>query len=361
MVWNPFKIIPKKILGIDIGTSTIRIVELSRQGQRKKLENYGEITIGSACEKPFRSFEKSDFLLSSQDVSQVILAIIREAKIQTRKAIFSLPDFSTFYTNFELPPMPKEELSKAIQFEARQHIPLLIEEVILDWQVIERKDFSNSRKTELKILLLAIPHETVNQYREISKLCQLELVALEAEAFGLVRSLIKEDDKKKTILLLEIGDRSTTCSIVDNGVLNISHSFDMSGSKLTEAISRGMSIDHKAAEDLKKEYGLKESEKEKNVAKILFPLIDSILNDIEKITQNFYRTEKKEVEKIIVAGGSARLPGLKNYFEQILKKEIEIANPFADIFYPPILEKSLKEMGPSHSIVVGTALRGLEI
>ncbi len=360
MVWNPFKIIPKKFLGIDIGTSTIRIVELSRQGQRKKLENYGEITIGSACTKPFRSSEKSDFLLSSQNISQAILAIIKETKIQTRKAVFSLPDFSTFYTNFELPLMPKKELSAAIQFEARQHIPLLIEEVILDWQVIEKKDFSNSQKTKLKILLLAIPHEVVNQYREISKLCGLELVALEAEAFGLVRSLIKDDDKKKIILVLEIGDRSTTCSIIDNEVLNISHSLDMSGSKLTEAISRGMSIDHKNAEYLKKEYGLKETEEEKNIAKILLPLIDSILNDIEKITQNFYRAEKKEVEKIIIAGGTAQLPGLKNYFEQVLKKEIEIANPFAGIFYPPILEKPLKEIGPGHSIVVGMALRGLE-
>jgi len=356
MSWIPFKIIPKKFLGIDIGTSFIKIVEISGLGEKRKLENYAQISSLALYKKPFRAFEKSTLLLSSQDISKAILAILKEAKIQTKKVIFSIPDFSSFFTNFELPPMTKEELPQAVRYEARQHVPLPLGEVTLDWQAIERD-------TKLKILLVAVPNEVINQYQEIAKLSGLELFALEAEVFGLLRSLVK--DEKGTIILVDIGAQSTTCSIIDNQILKISHSFDIAGNELTEQIARSLSIDYQTAENLKKKYGILAGPGpglmgEKNIREILFPLIDLILAEIEKISRNFHQIEGKEIQKVILAGGTALLPGLKEYFESQLKAEIEIANPFSFIFCPPILEKTLKEMGPSYTIAVGMALRGLE-
>ena len=93
---------------------------------------------------------------------------------------------------------------------------------------------------------------------------------------------------------------------------------------------------------------------------MLLPLIDLALKEIEMIAKNFHQIEGKEIQKFIIAGGTALLPGLKEYFEDYLKKEVEIANPFSKIFYPPILEKTLKKMGPAYAIAVGMALRGLE-
>ena len=93
---------------------------------------------------------------------------------------------------------------------------------------------------------------------------------------------------------------------------------------------------------------------------VLSPLIDLMLSEIGKISQNFYQAEGKEIEKVILAGGSALLPGLKEYSSDRLKKPVEIADPFAEIFYPPVLSQTLKEIGPSYAIAVGMALRGLE-
>ena len=366
------RLFPKRFLGIDIGTSAIKMVELSRWGERVKLENYGEILARVLYQKPFRTFEKSTLLLSSDDIARAIRAVMPEAKIQTRKCIFSIPDFSSFFTNFELPPMSKEELPQAITFEARKHIPLPLGEVTIDWEVL--KGEVNQKKTKLKILLVAVPNEVINQYREIGQLANLELIALEAEVFGLLRSLIPEDEKK-VVNLIDIGDRSTTCSIIEKRVLVKSHSFDMGGNQLTEQITKSLSTDYKTAENFKEKYGLLISPvglgEEKNIRQVILPLIDLALGEIDKISKDFYQIEGKEIQKFIIAGGTALLPGLKEYFQDYLnpapeqarygaRKEVEIADPFSRIFYPPILEENLKKMGPSYAITVGMALRGLE-
>jgi Tfp pilus assembly PilM family ATPase len=144
----------------------------------------------------------------------------------------------------------------------------------------------------------------------------------------------------------------------------MSYSFDMSGNELTKVISKGLGVDYKTAENLKEKYGIISTSSQEapasEVREILLPLVDVILKEIEKISQNFYQTEGKEIQKIILAGASAFLPGLKEYFQNHFKREIEIANPFPNLFCPPILEKTLKEMGSSYAIAVGTALRGLE-
>jgi type IV pilus assembly protein PilM len=364
MVWNPFQLlIPKKYLGIDIGTSFVKIVEISKFGNRKKLENYGEIEATVLYEKPFRTFEKSTLLLSSKDIARAIIAVRDEAQIKTFQAIFSIPDFSTFFTNFELPIMSGEELAQAVRYQARQLIPLPLGEVTLDWQIID-SNLPEEEKTKTKILLAAVPNEVINQYQEIARISELELVALEAEVFGLRRALIKEEEKDP-IAIIDIGAQSTTCNIVDRRALKTSYSFDMSGNELTEVISKGLNLDYEQAENLKKKYGIrvlspKERRNGQEIRHILLPLIDLILREIEKIFNNFYQTEKKEIKRIIIAGGSAFMPGLKEYFAEKFDKEVEIANPFLNIFYPPIIEKTLKEMGPSFAIAVGMALRELE-
>lgn len=352
-----FRFIPKKFLGVDIGTSSIKLVEVSSWARRTKLESYGEISADVIYEQPFRTFEKSTLLLSSKDVSRAIKAIIQEAGIKAKKAVFSIPDFSTFFTSFDLPPMSKEELPQAVMAEARRHVPLPLGEVTLDWQVVDKKN-KDTESEKTKILMVTVPNEVINQYTTIANNLGLELLGLEAEVFALIRSLIDKDEKR-VISIIDIGARSTTCSIIDRGALKVSHSFDISGNDLTERISKALSIDYKEAEELKRKYDGSEKERE-NIKEVLNPLIDLIILEIDKVFNGFYIKERKQVDKIIMAGGASLLPGLSEYFRDHFKKEIEIAKPFSKLFFPPILDKTLEEMGPSYSIALGSALRGLE-
>ena len=353
MIWKPFKT-SKSSLGIDIGTSSIKIVELSQKKEEKKLENYGELKTETLNEKPFRTFEKNILTIPCEDVSRGIRAILEEAKISSRKVNFSIPDFSSFFTTFELPSMSKAELSEAVKFEARQHIPLSLSDVTLDWQLIKGK-ISDKKKGKLKILLVAVSNRTIQQYQELARLCSLELVNLEAEIFGLLRAVVKED---RPTILLDIGAQSSTISIVDEKKLRTSHSFDISGDSMTKALTKVLKVDHKDAEVLKQKYGLLPLKKD--VREALLPLVNSMGEEIKKIYQDFKQAENKEISKIILAGGGSSLPGLREYFSGKFQIAVENANPFSDIIYSPALKERLKETGQSYAIAVGEALRGLE-
>ncbi|MBI2626166.1 MAG: type IV pilus assembly protein PilM [Candidatus Nealsonbacteria bacterium] len=346
----------KSAIGVDIGTSAIKIVELSQQGKRIKLDNYGEMEATALYEKPFRSFEKSTLTISSSDVVRAITAVLKEARIKTAKAYFSIPDFSTFFTTFRLPSMTEEELPKAVQYEARQHIPLPLSEVVLDWQLIGKKS-SDHKINDFDVLLVAVPNEVIRQYQDIAKFTKLEIVAMEAEVFGLARALVAPEDKS-SIMLIDIGARSTTISIVDQGTVKVSHSFDTAGNDFTNLISRGLSLGIGEAEETKKKQGILTGTLA--VKESILPMIDLILSEAKKISQNFYLSSNKKNQKIILAGGSAFMPGLADYFSETMEVSVEIANPFANLYYPPILEDVLRKMGPSYAIAVGAAMRGLE-
>ncbi len=353
-MFNPFGIFsPKKILGIDTGTSSIKIVEISRWGGGKTLDNYGEIKSISLFKESFRTFDKGSHLLSSFFVSRAIRAILEKAKIRTKAVVFSIPDFSTFFTSFELPPMTKDEIPQAVHFAARQHTPLPVTETTLDWRLIQ--GIPGDKKSNLKILLIAVPNEVVQEYQRVAKMAGLRLYSLEAEVLGVARSIIKKN--KNTICLVDIGVQSTTVSIVDKGVLKKSYSFDFSGNQLTYAIASALDIGHTEAEELKCKQGLISSKE--SITKTLYLLIDPLLVEIRKISSEFYQIEGKTVKEIYLSGGTANLPGLQEYFSEVLKKNVEAPNSFTDLLYSPILNETLQKMSPRFSVAVGMALGGL--
>jgi len=355
--WN-LKKSPKNVLGIDIGSSAIKVVELAKYGEQEKLVNYGIAPIEPSSERPVRGSGKEMFLLSSTEISEVLKSILRTARIKGQRVIFAIPDYTTFFTNFVLPPMSKEEIPQAVQFEARRHVPLPLSEVTLDWSVTKGV-ISDFKKEGLEILLVVVPNETINQYKKIIELCQFELLAIEAEVFGLQRALVKDD--KKTLAIIDIGSQSTTCSIVDKKILKLSHSFDIAGNSFTQVLSKSLDLDYKTAELLKEKQGIRPgTQSGKNTHDLLTPLFDLILNEVQKAVETFSQHEGKQIQSYILAGGTARLPGLKEYFEQNLHKEVILANPFAEMVYPPVLEGTLKELGPELAVAVGMAKKGLE-
>jgi len=343
----------KKFLGIDVGTAAVKLVEFSERRGRVKVENYGQIKTKAFYEKPFRTFKRGTFLLSTEDISKAITAITREAGINTKQVNFSIPDFSTFFTTFELPPMGKEELPEAIRFEARQHVPLPLSELTLDWSVVRGK----FNQTRLKMLVVAIPDRVVDQYKEVAIESDLELRSLEAEAFSMARSL-PENDEEKIVALVDMGAQTTTINIIDKGTLQVSHSFDVSGNDFTQNAAKSLRIDYDQAEYFKKKYGVKPSGKA--IRKVITPRLNLIAMEVKKIARRYREGEGKKVEKIILGGGSAMMPGLESYFSEQLEPEVDIIHPFAGLYYPSILEDRLERMGPSFSVAVGLALRGVK-
>ena len=359
MVFNPFKkitsaLFSKSFLGIDIGSASIKVVELSAKNGAK-LENYAQLKTEYFAGQEFIQHFQAGALLSGPRICEALSAMFQEAKIKTKNAFFSIPDYASFFTTFTLPPMSKKELEEAIKYEAPRHIPLPLADVTLDWQIIKgTPQFEGT--VPLKVLLVAVPNETIEQYQKIAQSLNLKILALETEVFALSRALVKYQDKKGVVCLIDIGHKTTTINIISHNILKNSHSIELSSEELTQALTDKLKIEVKKAEIIKNMYGIK---KNPIIKEILLPFIDNLSKEMQKIFNEYFLEEKEKVDKIIISGGGARLPGLAEYLNEKFKLPCEVGNPFLDINYPPGLELILQKIGPEFTIAVGAALRGI--
>jgi len=341
-----------KSLGIDIGASSIKIVEVAAAGKKRKLENYLEFFL--PYDESFQTFEEESLVLMSDQVAELLDGLLEKTKIRQKKAAFSIPDFSTFITNFSLPPMSEAEIPQAVEFEARHHIPLPLSDVTFDWQLI--KERGASAKAKNKVLLVAVPNKVLASYQRLAALCGLETKGIEAEVFGLLRSVVAAEKKHMGLCLVDFGWRSTTVSIVERGVLKMSHSFDFSGTDLTEMIAKRFNLGFAEAERWKRKEGLNSRGDE--VSQFLLKRVEPLVSEIKKTMRNFYQLEGKEVEQLVLAGGTALMPGLSEYLEKRIEREVELANPFVDFSYNSLLAERLQEIGPAFAVAVGVGLMG---
>lgn len=348
-----FKKGPDSVLGVDVGTASIRAVELSQHGQQEKLENYVRITPPAREPRFLGGAGKGKLLFSDQRIAEMLKKSLLEAGIESERAYFSIPDFSTFFTTFSLPPMKKEEVEDAVRFEARQRVPMPIREVTLDWVLI-KGEYSPRAKERLEILLVVVPNRVIDRYTNIAELADLQLKGVEAEVFAIQRAVAR--DERNTVGLIDIGVQSTTVSIIDEGILKNSYSFDIAGHDLTYRITKTMNLSFEKAEIMKENKGVLSQE----VKKALDPVLGDIIEEIRKASDSFYGERGGKVTKFIIAGGTAAMPGLEKYFIKELGSDIEISFPFQGMVYPSILEKELLKISPGFTIATGVALKGLK-
>jgi type IV pilus assembly protein PilM len=359
-----FKKKSRSFLGIDIGTSGIRMVQLKSDGEQIELENYAYTETKEYMEILSNGERTMDVKMSDAKILEDLLKTIEKAGITAKKTAVSVPTLSAFSSIMELPYIPDNEIEEAVNYEARQYIPLPLSEVIFDWNIInkttEKKEDRNSKQiNKIDILLIAIPKEITKKYTDIIEKTELELTALETESFSLARSLIGNDEK--TSMIVDIGNKTTSIIVVENGSVSESHSVSgAGGEEITRMISHGFGVDFNRAESLKKDVGLTFAGPQKKVSEIALPVINIITSEIKKINDSYYSKNKKNIGRIIMSGSSTNMPGLIDYFSKEIGAAAEIANPWKNTIYDKALSKKLKQMSPYFSVAVGLALRGFE-
>lgn len=340
MEWNLFGAKKERSLGIDIGTTSIKIVELRRESNQIELSNYGRFS-GNSTEV----FHSSSIKLLSSEAAEAIREILDAAHILPGEATMSVPLFSGFSTVISLPQMSETELTQAIMYEAKKYIPLPLSEVQFEWMKIE----SSVPGAQIEVLVVAVTNELINKYYEIAKLSGLTLLNIELDIFSLVRSLI--DEREKNTLIIDIGAANTILTLAEKSWPVLTRSMDVAGSEFSKILASSLGIDFARAEELKKRDGMYAGDG------LLIPLVDSILMEGRRMIEEYARKKKEEVRKVILSGGSAQMRGLLQYAVKSLQKESVIGFPFHGIIYPESLESSLLELAPSFDVAVGLALR----
>lgn len=335
-------------LGIDIGSASIKIVELKKTGGKIKLESYGF--------SENDTFDRFDWQKDIAYTADVINKICADSGIVGRNAISALPTFSVFSSVLNLTNVTKKDVPAAVHWEAKKVIPLPLEDMILDWKKIGE----DSKKNSIKVLLTGAPRALVKKYVEIFKQAQISLVSLETETFSLVRSLLGSD--KSTVMIVEIGASTTDVTIVDNSIPILNRSIDLGGINITKAFSRKLGIEYPKAEQYKHDLGMKylTDTEEQEMPKLIIDTISPIVNEIKYAINLYQNKNNKKTEKVILSGGSAFLPNFTNYLTKLLDINVIIGDPWARIAYADDLKPMLSQIGPRMSVAIGLAMRELE-
>ncbi|MCK5212268.1 type IV pilus assembly protein PilM [Candidatus Parcubacteria bacterium] len=341
-------------LGIDIGSTSIKVVELKKESGQIKLESYGF--------SENASFSKRDWQKDVNYTAEIINKICDEAGIVSRSAVSALPTFSVFSSVLNLASINKKDMSAAVHWEAKKVIPLPLEDMILDWkQINDEHDKDKPKNNNIRVLLTGAPRTLVKKYIEIFRSAQISLLSLETETFSLVRSLLGND--RSTIMIVEIGAGTTDVTIVDKSIPMLNRSIDVGGVGITKAISRQMKIDFAQAEQFKHDMGANvknDSKSHHETPKIISDTISPIVNEIKYATNLYQNKNKKKPEKVILSGGSVLLPNLVGYLAKVLDMKVIIGDPWARITYPKSLKPLLHEIGPRMSVAIGLAMREIE-
>lgn len=334
-------------MGIDIGSSSIKVVEIKNSGGKAKLLTYG-------FSENLNDLDHTD----PREIAAIINKICAESGVASRKAVSALPTFSVFSSIINLSGVSKKDLPSAINWEAKKVIPLPPEEMILDWKKIEASGQTEDNKN-IKILLTGAPRTLVKRYIEIFKNAQINLLSLETETFALIRSLLGND--KSVVMIVEIGAKTTSFTIIEQSIPILSRSVDIGGWTITRAISHSLNIGLERAEQFKYDLGVSSLDSADNaIPRTIIESISPIINEIKYALNLFQNKSEKKVDKIILSGGSALLINFTSYLSKILDVNVVAGNPWSKVSHPTELKPMLDEIAPRLAIAIGLALREIE-
>ena len=334
---------------MDVGTASVKVVELERGANGPRLATYGLIELES-------DVVSNNSLDMQQVVSRAITEISKQAQVQSKRAVSSLPGFSVFTSLIDLPKMNDKELSQAIKYEAKRYVPISLDNMVLDWKVVNVRDVSTKEglgSTSMQVLLTAAPKALVDRYVGIFRGTEMKLVGLETEAFALTRSLVGND--RAPILVLDIGASATDVIVVANGFPILNRTLEVGGQVLTETIAQSLNVSLGRAEQFKRDLGVRQH------GQAMPPAIQSVLNRIVSEVQNtlklYYAKQQQKIVKIVLTGGAAQLGGLSKYLESEINIKTFMGNPWARVSYPQNLAATLQEIGPNFAVAIGLAMR----
>ena len=358
---------PNSYLGVDIGGSSIKMVELESNQGRAQLVTYGYL------ERSLKSAEES-LLNNPEEMAAAIKRVAQQAKVRTNTAITALPASAVFSTAISLPEINRKDLSstkkitEAVEIEAAKVLPLPIDEMVLDWKVlgennIDKQATPDGKIKNLQILLTAAARSLIQKYVEIFKRANFNLLSLETESFAIARALVGKD--KSTVMVVDIGAANTDIAIVDNAVPYIERTVNVGGFAISQLLAKNLNINLEQAEQFKRD--LAAYSDSLSPGQVLPPVIEQaimpIVNEIRYLIDFFNQqpgNEAKRLDRIILSGGTARLFNMPEYFTGVFNVRTFLGDPWARVVYKDELQPILEQLGSRLAVSIGLAMREIE-
>ena len=345
----------KSVLGLDIGSSSLKVVQLRKDRDTAVLETYGELALG-----PYAGGEVGQATnLPADKIAENLKDLLREANVTTTDAGVSIPFSRSLLTLVELPRAKTPEEQKTIvELEARKYIPVPVSEVQLDWFLVpDPVSEGQAPSQKVKVLIVAVHNDELTLLQNVVAAAGLTTNFYEIEIFSTIRSVV--DEPVKPVMVLDIGASATKVYVVEHGVVALSHNIPQGGQDVTRTIASAQGFEIGKAEALKKEHGfnVEGSQYDKQTIELVF---SHIFEESKRVLTQYETNRKAPVSAIVLTGGGGVTKQLAKYAKEFFGVEIHVADPFARAQAPAFMRPVLAEIGPEFAVAVGLALRKLE-
>ena len=344
----------RNLVGLDIGSSAVKAVELNKKGNALQLVNLG-----------FENLQPDTIvdgqIMELNNVANVITSIFTEHQIKTSRVASGVSGHSVIVKNIVLPQMSEDELQESFSWHAEEHIPFDISEVNLDYQV------TSSTADALNVLMAACKSDKIANVKQAIQLAGKQPVVIDVDAFALQNCYEVNYQPKpgEVVALLNIGSSTMNINILNGTKSVFARDASVGGNQYTSLLQKELGLTFEQAEAAKRGYALSDGVEDRPIQPIIETVSDILALEIRK-TMDFYRATAEEseesIQKILIAGGGSKLPGLPDYLSRRFEIPVEVLDPFRQIqvdgrkFDPDYM----KEIVPDMAIAVGLALRGVE-
>jgi type IV pilus assembly protein PilM len=344
----------KNLVGLDIGSSSVKAVELGKKGAALQLLNLG-----------FENLQ-TDTIVDGQimelnNVSNVISQIFNQHQIRTTRVAAGVSGHSVIVKNIVLPQMSEEELQESFSWHAEEHIPFDIADVNLDYELTSRSDDA------LHVLMAACKSDKIANVKQAIQLAGKQPVVIDVDAFALQNCYEVNYHPRpgEIVALLNIGAATMNINILNGTRSVFARDASAGGSQYTSLLQRELGLSFEQAEGVKRGMALPENVEPRPIQPIIETVSEALALEVKK-TFDFYRATVQEgqatIQKILLAGGGSKLPGLADFLSRKFEIPVEVFDPFRQIevdarkFDPDYM----REIVPEMAIAVGLALRGVE-
>ncbi len=338
--------------GLDIGTTLIKVVWLG-----KAKENLILRSCLSSPTPPRGMWSESPF--DQEQMAQAIQKLIIDAGITTNYAHIALSDDQVYIKVLDIPKLSDKELENAVYWEAEQYIPAPLSTITLAHQILRRPE-SNEEAAKMQVLLVGAPTHLIQKYQHVLELAGVSLLSIETEMISVVRA-IGVTNTSPTALILTIGALSTSLSITQKGIIVFTYSIPVGGVAMNRAIATDFAFTIDQAEQYKRTYGISDQNLGAKIGKAIEPILKSILSEVKKAI-TFYNEKYKNdlpISQILLAGGTAKLPGIDLFFVQNVDVETIVVNPWK-VRAIGNVPKDLENESPIYTVATGLALKDYE-
>ena len=343
----------RQAIGLDIGPSAVKVVQLRREKNKIILDTYGEVALG-----PYGGLKIGQAVhVGEEKLVEAISDLFREAKVTARDTVVAIDPSGAYVSLVHVPKVTDEQLKTMMPIEARKYIPIPLTEIQMDWwHIPDTVKFSNSEKT-ISVVLAAVNNTTLLSYDGLVKKLELKNVEYEIHGYSLLRS--SPPHTHNMVMYVDIGAQMTTLSLVYQGIVLDMHVITRGSQDSTMQLSKALSITIDSAEESKRVFGYKGNAENPYIKDILELSSYPLFGEVARLSLMYERKYNQTIEGIILTGGGSRVPGMITTYSKTVHIAGRIVTPFEQVIVPEFLAEMMEHVGPTYAVALGCALKKL--